>query len=120
MPAWAEVMPRAATAKRRGFTLSGSAATPATSTRSSTGNLIVERSRDPECDAARALLAQGLTGKLRLCDGKTGVPRTIIDIEAASHQRVSEESRDGLRIGQCNPDSSLPRPEDASKDSEAA
>ena len=42
------------------------------------GNLLVEGSRDPECDAARALLAQGITGKLTLCDGKTGRPRTII------------------------------------------
>ena len=28
------------------------------------GKLLVERSRDPECDAARALLAKGITGKL--------------------------------------------------------
>ena len=33
------------------------------------GELIVSRSRDPECDAARALLAKGLTGKLTLLDG---------------------------------------------------
>ena len=35
------------------------------------GKLLVERSRDPECDAARALLAKGITGKLALLDGKT-------------------------------------------------
>jgi hypothetical protein len=45
------------------------------------GKLLVERSRDPECDAARALLAKGITGRLTLCDGKTGRPRTIIDIK---------------------------------------
>jgi hypothetical protein len=28
------------------------------------GELLVERSGDPECDAARALLAKGITGKL--------------------------------------------------------
>ena len=28
------------------------------------GKLLVERSLDPECDAARALLVQGFTGKL--------------------------------------------------------
>jgi hypothetical protein len=28
------------------------------------GKVLVERSRDPECDAARALLAQGITGEL--------------------------------------------------------
>ena len=42
------------------------------------GELIVDRSRDPECDAARALLARGITGKLTLLDGKTGKPRIII------------------------------------------
>ena len=38
------------------------------------GNLIVDRSRDPECDAARALVAMGRTGKLTMLDGKTGRP----------------------------------------------
>ena len=33
------------------------------------GQLIVSRSLDPECDAARALLAQGITGELALLDG---------------------------------------------------
>ena len=45
------------------------------------GELLVERSNDPECDAARALLAKGITGKLTMLDGKTGRPRTVIDIE---------------------------------------
>jgi hypothetical protein len=54
------------------------------------GKLLVERSRDPECDAARALVAIGLTGKLTLCDGKTGVPRTIINIEKAARLTVEE------------------------------
>src|SRR5215510_1943251 len=48
------------------------------------GKLLVERSRDPECDAARALVAKGITGKLTMLDGKTGKPRTIIDIEKAA------------------------------------
>ena len=34
------------------------------------GKLLVSRSRDPEFDAARALVAKGLTGTLTLCDGK--------------------------------------------------
>ena len=62
------------------------------------GKLLVERSRDPECDAARALLAKGITGKLTLCDGKTGIPRTIINIEKAAKLRVADESRKGLRF----------------------
>jgi hypothetical protein len=54
------------------------------------GKLLVEGSRDPECDAARALLAQGRIGKLTLCDGKTGIPRTIIDTEKAARLCVKE------------------------------
>jgi hypothetical protein len=48
------------------------------------GKLLVERSRDPESDSARALLALGYTGTLHMLDGKTGRPRTIIDIERAA------------------------------------
>ena len=48
------------------------------------GELLVERSNDPECDAARALLAKGITGKLTMLDGKTGRPRTVIDVERAA------------------------------------
>ena len=54
------------------------------------GKLLVERSRDPECDAARALVAHGITGKLTMCDGKTGKPRTIIDIERAAKLTAEE------------------------------
>ena len=32
------------------------------------GKLLVSKSRNPECDAARALLAGGITGKLHLFD----------------------------------------------------
>jgi hypothetical protein len=71
-------------------------------------SLTVERSRDPEHDAARVLLAKGITGKLTLCDGKTGIPRTIIDIEKAAKLSVAEESRDGLRKRNVNPDSASP------------
>jgi hypothetical protein len=54
------------------------------------GQLLVDRSRDPECDAARALLAKGITGKLTMLDGKTGKPRTIIDIEKAARLTAEE------------------------------
>jgi hypothetical protein len=54
------------------------------------GKLLVDRSRDPECDAARALLALGYTGTLHMLDGKTGRPRTIIDIERAARLCVKE------------------------------
>ena len=61
------------------------------------GELIVERSRDPECDAARALLARGYTGKLTMLDGKTGRPRITIDIENAA-QRTCTEGPHGPRF----------------------
>ena len=48
------------------------------------GDLIVTDSRDPEHDLARALLARGLTGTVTLIDGKTGKPRTHINIEKAA------------------------------------
>ena len=48
------------------------------------GDLIVSDSHDPEHDLARALLARGLTGTVTLIDGKTGKPRTTIDIEKAA------------------------------------
>ena len=52
--------------------------------------LLVERSRDPECDAARALVAKGISGELTLLDGKTGIPRTIINIERAAKLTAEE------------------------------
>jgi hypothetical protein len=79
------------------------------------GELIVDRSRDPECDAARALLARGITGKLTMLDGKTGIPRTIVDIEKAAKVRVSEESRDGLRFRPVDPADSSYSHEEAAR-----
>ena len=77
------------------------------------GRLLLKNSRDPELDAARALVAMGLTGKLTICDGKTGRPRSIIpDIEEAAGFRMSEEDRDGLRLRRyVNPDIALPAAE---------
>jgi hypothetical protein len=41
-------------------------------------------------DAARALLAKGITGKLTMLDGKTGKPRYTLDIERAARLTVKE------------------------------
>lgn len=60
------------------------------------GKLLIERSRDPEHDAARALHAMGLTGKLTLLDGKSGVPRSVVDIERAAKLTMTERIRGGL------------------------
>ena len=64
------------------------------------GKLLVERSRDPECDAARALQAEGFVGKLTLLDGKTGKPRTVINIEHAA-RLSAEEGPNGPRLVKC-------------------
>ena len=52
--------------------------------------IIVERSRDPETDLARALFARGHSGKVTMLDGATGKPRTIIDIEKAAQCTCTE------------------------------
>ena len=75
------------------------------------GKLLVGDSRDPECDAARALLAQGITGKLTLCDGKTGRPRTIIDIEKAARLRSVETANAPRFRGHETCAEGSPRPE---------
>ena len=74
------------------------------------GKRLIERSRDSECDAARALLAMGVTGKLHLLDNggfrvtkkrepwgirylytpRPPMLRTIIDIEKAATLRSVE------------------------------
>ena len=85
------------------------------------GKLLVERSRDPECDAARALLALGIIGKLTLGDGKTGIPRAIIDIERTARHCVKEgplrfapyESRPDRAYGLESDAAGLPVPEAA-------
>ena len=74
------------------------------------GKLLVERSPDPECDAARALVVRGVTGKLYLSDAggfsvtkkrepwgvlylytpRPPMLRTIIDIDKAARLRSVE------------------------------
>jgi hypothetical protein len=81
------------------------------------GKLLVSKSRNPECDAARALLAGGITGKLHLFDAgsfqvtkkrepwgiryiytpRPPMLRTIINIEKAAELTV-EETGNGPRL----------------------
>jgi hypothetical protein len=46
--------------------------------------IIVANSRDPEHDLARALLARGIKGVAEVIDGKTGKPRSRVNIERAA------------------------------------
>lgn len=56
------------------------------------GKLLIEKSRDPETDAARALVAMGVTGKLTMQD-KDGRPLCVIDIEKAAKVEAVEDGR---------------------------
>src|SRR5262245_37730764 len=58
----------------------------------SNGEVIVSRSADPEFDAARVLLARGITGKLRLLD-MTGKPRNIVNIAKGAKLRTDDTER---------------------------
>ena len=57
------------------------------------GERIVTRSRNPDTDVARALLARGITGKLTILDGEAKTPRLRLDIERAAKITVSEDQR---------------------------
>jgi hypothetical protein len=61
------------------------------------GTTIIRRSRDPEHDAARWLLSQGITGPMTTLS-KDGRPRMHFDIERAAGLSVVETSRDGLQV----------------------
>jgi hypothetical protein len=62
------------------------------------GELVIERSRDPETDLARVLLGRGITGMVEVRDGKTGKVRTRVNVEKAAKVCVSEENRAGRRL----------------------
>lgn len=61
------------------------------------GKLLIEHSRDAGFDAARALLACGITGTLTMLDGKTGKPRYSFDTEDAA-RLTTEEGPHGPRF----------------------
>jgi hypothetical protein len=67
------------------------------------GRVIVADSKDPECDLARALLAEGHAGIVAMLDAVTGRPRTVINIEKAATLAVEEGRRRGLRFVKWKP-----------------
>jgi hypothetical protein len=62
------------------------------------GDVVLEHSRDPETDLARVLLSRGIAGKVTVLDGKTGKPRTIINIKRAAKLRVIEPNNRRIRF----------------------
>lgn len=57
------------------------------------GEVIVDRSADAACDAARALQARGITGHVTMLDGVTGKARYIVNIEKAATMTVLDGNR---------------------------
>src|SRR5262245_49533461 len=62
------------------------------------GEIIVESSRDPETALARALLARGFVGKVRVIDARTGRHRSTVDIESAARLTVREDAHNSPRF----------------------
>lgn len=55
-------------------------------------------------------MTRGVKGVVTVLDGRTGRPRTRVNIEGAAKLRVTEEDRDGLRFRKYieHPDSAAP------------
>jgi hypothetical protein len=67
------------------------------------GAVLIERSRSPELDACRALLARGISGKLQVWrPGKTAHDMQL-DIERAAGWTVLENEREGPRLVRWRP-----------------
>jgi hypothetical protein len=59
------------------------------------GEIVVERSTDAACDLARALLARGLTGHVKVIHKETGQHRYTVNIENTAKLTVREDARCG-------------------------
>lgn len=66
------------------------------------GEPIVSGSRDPEHDAARALLARGITGTMQTV-GEDGSRRMRLDIEKAAPWAMTERDRGSIGCGRWFP-----------------
>lgn len=66
------------------------------------GTTLIEGSRVPEHDACRALLAEGVTGKLAIWRKGKSHPDMFLDIERAAGRTVSE-GKDGIAFRKWKP-----------------
>jgi hypothetical protein len=71
------------------------------------GEIVVERSVDAACDLARALLARGLTGHVKVIHKETGQHRYTVNIEKAAKVTVREDARVGPRFVKWRPNGFL-------------
>ena len=76
------------------------------------GELIVENSKDPECEAARVLLSRDITGMVTVTDGITGKPRHSFDIEKLAKLKI-EEGPHGPRFVKIRQETVVDRPQTA-------
>jgi len=67
------------------------------------GAVLVERSRNPEFDACRALLEQGATGRLEVWRRGTTCPALRLDIETGARLTVEESLAIGPRFARWQP-----------------
>jgi hypothetical protein len=63
------------------------------------GETLLASARDPEFEACRALLAQGITGTLVSYGPGSLVPRMRVDIEKGAKLATIDSDKDGPRIG---------------------
>ncbi len=68
-----------------------------------TGEVLIERARDPEWEAARLLRSRGYTGMLEVYWSGRAHPSFRLPIAKAAELSTSEGNRTGLRIGQWRP-----------------
>jgi hypothetical protein len=71
------------------------------------GELVLERSRDPECDLARVLLGRGITGMVDVHDGNTGKVRTQVNVEKLATCTVREDRAKGPMLVKWKPYSTV-------------
>src|SRR5262249_19561807 len=62
------------------------------------GRMLVASSRDPEFDAARVLLAEGVTGRLEIWRASATHAAMYLDIEKAAGLTVEETATKGPRM----------------------
>jgi hypothetical protein len=67
------------------------------------GEMLVEGSRNPEYDAARALLAIGVTGQAETWRHGAAVPSMRINIELAEQRTIEESATVGLKLRRWTP-----------------
>ena len=69
------------------------------------GAVLIERSRNPEFDACRALLAKGFTGRLEMWHRGASFAALRLDIEKGAKFTVEERDAKGLQIVRWRPSS---------------